>query len=350
MTVVAGGEARGRPTRVLVSGPALKFLGPVEAALRQAHAVVRFDRWAGPSAHDPARTRTLQSWAEVVLAEWCLGNAVTLSEQRRADQRLMIRLHRFEVERAEPGRIDPEQVDLLTVPGPHLRAQLLERVGWPSERCAWVPNAVDVAAAPTHKTPDADRTLALVGWYRQLKRLDRALDLLEALLDADPSWRLICKGEHPWSVPWVWRDRRHRRWLEGQLDRIASSDRLSRSVRFEGHGPIDALWPRTGWVLSPSDVESFHLAAAEGMAAAAVPVVWDRPGARELLGSRWVHGDTAAAADAVLALSGQARQEEGLVARAHIARCYDRPRLERVWRSLLLGSAGAASNSDSGSP
>ncbi|QBI20691.1 hypothetical protein ER308_14735 [Egibacter rhizosphaerae] len=328
--------------RVAASAFDFKFFEPVDAALRDAGGVLRYDRWFGLAEHDPARSRSLARWADVLFAEWCLDNAVVAARERRDRQRLVVRFHRFEFDRDAPARLDADRVDLIAFAGPHFRDAAVERFGWPDERCLWVPNPVDVEAFTTGKTAAAGRTLGLLGWERQLKRLDRALDLLEALLEVDPGWRLRCKGQHPAAVDWVWHDTPQRRWFEAQLDRIASSDRLARAVRFDGFGPV-ADWLRdVGWILSPSDVESFHLAAAEGMASAAVPVIWERPGAQQVFPARWVHHDTEAAAAAVWrAADEDTRASQAREARAFVAERYDRPRLARVWQELVLGAAPA---------
>lgn len=331
----AGGIAA-RPLRVAASAFDFKFFRPVEAALREGGAVLRLDRWFGLADHDPARSRELAGWADVLFAEWCLDNAVFAARERRPHQRVVVRFHRFEYDREAPQHLDADRVDVIAFAGPHFRDDAVARFGWPPERCVWVPNPVDVAAFSTAKRPEADRTLGLVGWHRRLKRLDRALDLLERLLDDDPRWRLRCKGEHPATVDWVWHDIAERRWFERVFDRLSRRDELARAVRFDGFGPVTEWFRGVGWILSPSDVESFHLAAAEGMASGAVPVIWERPGARRIFPGRWVHPDTAAAAEAVVADSRD-RAVAGDAARRFVAERYDVGALAPTWRALVWG-------------
>ncbi len=325
-----------RPLRVVVPSYDFKFVRGIEHALRRDHAVVRRDPWFGLDQHDPGRTRERLAWADVILAEWCLGNAVSASQQVGGQQRLLVRLHRFELDRAHPREVDAHAVEAFVFVGPHIRDEAVERFSWPRERCVWIPNGVDPDRFSTHKQPGAERTLGLIGWHRQLKRLDRALDLLERLRADDDRWRLRCKGQHPWELAWLRGRRDERQWLERVLERIAASAELSRAVSFDAHGPVEGWLERIGWILSPSDVESFHLATAEGMAAGCVPVIWQRAGAAQLFPSRWVHADTTAAHHAVAGTSDTARRAAGAQARDFVAERYDERQVTAAWRHRVL--------------
>jgi hypothetical protein len=43
-----------------------------------------------------------------------------------------------------------------------------------------------------------------------------------------------------------------------------------------------------GFILSPSDFESFHMAIGEGMLTGAMPIIWDWDGAAEIWGDKYV--------------------------------------------------------------
>lgn len=115
----------------------------------------------------------------------------------------------------------------------------------------------------------------------------------------------------PWEYPHEWRKPLQR---EGYLDLFArlGAGPLREAVAFEPFGADMGSWlTKIGWVLSPSTTESFHLAPAEGMVSGAVPLVWDRPGARGVFGDEFVLDDTDAAARRVLeAVADDARWDE----------------------------------------
>ncbi|NKB78740.1 hypothetical protein HED49_05495 [Ochrobactrum daejeonense] len=84
--------------RLLISGYDLKFILSSLEALKE-YFNIRIDEWKGHEAHDEKQSRQLLQWAEYVWCEWLLGNAVWYSRNVRDDQKLVIRMHRMELER-----------------------------------------------------------------------------------------------------------------------------------------------------------------------------------------------------------------------------------------------------------
>jgi glycosyltransferase involved in cell wall biosynthesis len=329
------------PVRVAAAAHDFQFFGPLETAVRDGGGVLRKDRWWGHDRHEPGRAAELIRWADVLLAEWCLGNAVHYAAHRRDGQRLVVHFHRFELDKDFPARLDMDAVDLVVFAGPHIREAAITRFGWPTDRCVYLPNPVDVSRFSPDKSRAAGHTIGLLGWHRRLKRLDRALDLLERLRAEDDRFRLRVKGTAPQDIDWIWHDPPERRYFTEQLDRVRHDPLLRDAVTFEGYGPVPQWFHDIGFVVSASDVESFHLAAAEGMAAASVPVIIRRDGADQVFPSRWIHDGVEAAAAAVLqtAAAGD-RAEQGAAARGFVRDRYDLPTICAWWRRLLLHEPG----------
>ena len=320
-----------------------RFFAPLRPALEEAGCVVRDDPWQGHRVHHEPLSDEIAEWADVMFAEWCLGNAVWHAANRRARRRLIVRFHRFELESDFPHELDIEAVDAVVFVGPHVRAEAIERFGWPEERCLFIPNSVDTGAFDLPKTDDARFTLGLLTWHRQLKRLDLALDLLEAVRADEPRFRLRVKGRRPEDVEHVWKYESERSYFIEQYERISRSPLLGDAVIFDPPGDDVAMWfAGVGHVLSLSDVESFHLALAEGMASGAVPIILDRPGTRALFGDEFIVAD---AADAVCALSARAEPDAwraaGEAAQTQIVARFDRSQVLPAWVQLLTqGVAG----------
>ena len=331
-----------RPPRVAVASTDLRFFAPIDGWLREAGAVLRYDRWWGHRRHDPDRGRELAAWADVVVCEFCVGNAVfhtaLRAERGGLPARLIVRLHRFELLHRYGSQLDAGEVDLFIVPSRHIRDEALAAFAWPPERTVVVPNGVDVAAFTTAKTPEAARTLGMIGWHRSVKRPHLALDLLEHLRAGDRRWMLRLKGERPEEVAWVWDDPAERAYFEDLYARLDASPDLAEGVVLDPHGPVAEWLTGVGYVLSTSEVESFHLGAAEGMAAGSVPVLLPRPGAAEVFDARWLHDDVEAAAAALarLADDDDTRRREAEAARALVAARYDLPPIRRAWERLVL--------------
>jgi len=353
---VRGGIPGGRPPgastastaaklRVLVAGHDLKFFAPLLNYLRlQPDLEVRLDQWAALGKHDPDASRELAGWADVVICEWCGPNAVWYSRHKRRGSRLLVRLHRFELESPYPAKVKIGAVNQVICVSTHYARLCRESTGWPEAKVVTVPNAIDVAQLDRPKLDGARFHLGLIGIVPSRKRLDLALDVLEELRREDDRYLLFIKSGMPWEHWWVWQNPAERDHYATALRRVQRSPLLRGAVVFDDAGPDVAAWlRRVGFVLSTSDDESFHVAPAEGMASRAVPVLRHWPGAETIYDTRWIHRDPAAMAAAIaeLAAPGDWR-EAGDAAHAQVAAAFNLPRVCEAWRGLLTADLDPA--------
>ena len=321
--------------KVLVASHSLKFFTALSDHLRRCGADVRFDVWEGHAKHDEAASKRLLNWADTIICEWAVGNAVWYSRNRHPDQRLIVRLHRMELETDFPAEIAIDAVDHVVFVSESFRDKAVAQYGWPAGKLEVFSNWVDTLTLDRPKRPDARFHLGLLGWIPIRKRLDRALDVLERLAATDGRWRLHLGGPMPWEVRWVWQRLAEQQYFTEQFERINGSPLLRRAVSFDGHQSNVASWMRKiGFVLSPSDDESFHLAPAEGMASGAVPVVWPWTTAAEIYDRRWIHADSEAAASAILATDWE---RERRVAQRYVRERYSLEPVADAWADLVLG-------------
>ena len=289
--------------KVVLAGHDLKFSDElIEYFDARPDIELRIDPWHSLREHDEKLSKELLSWADVVFCEWCAGNAVWYSREidsRR--QSLLIRFHRFEINTEFPAQVQMDNVSRVLFVGPHFQQQAIDKFGWQESQCEMVPNFVDVGLYERPKFTGARFNLGLLGYVPKLKRLDRALDILRALRAEDPRYKLFVKGKHPWEYPWMWRNEEERTYFEGQMTRIVTDDLLNDAVVFDPFGGDVAHWLRKiGYILSVSDLESFHLAAAEGIASGAEPLFIEREGVSELFPWEHVHPACDEAAQFVL--------------------------------------------------
>jgi glycosyltransferase involved in cell wall biosynthesis len=341
----AGSSRRSTPLRVVVAGHDLKFFTPLLSYLRmQPDLEVRLDQWAALGQHDPAASRELASWADVVVCEWCGPNAVWYSRHKRRGSRLLIRLHRFELRSPYPGQLKIGAVNQVVCVSKHYARLTREYTGWPDTKVAMVPNALDVAQLDRPKLDGARFHLGLVGMVPSRKRLDLALDVLEELRREDDRYLLFVKSGMPWEHWWVWQNPAEREHYADALRRVQRSPLLRGAVVFDDAGPDVPAWlRRVGFVLSTSDDESFHVAPAEGMASRAVPVLRHWPGAETIYDMRWIHRGPAEMAAAVLALAGEDDwRAAGGDARAQAAAAFDLNRVCEAWHGLLTADLDPA--------
>ncbi|MDX6434905.1 MAG: hypothetical protein QOE54_7271 [Streptosporangiaceae bacterium] len=335
-----GAEGRKRPLRVGVAGHDLKFFTALLDYLRSRPDLeVRVDHWAALKVHDPERSQELVDWADVIVCEWCGPNALWFAAHKRPGQRLVVRLHRFELYAAWPSQLNIEAVDQVICVSPHYTELTRKLTGWPEDKVVTVPNWVDVDQLDRPKFEGAQFHLGVIGIAPSRKRLDLALDVLETLRREDPRYTLFVKSKLPWDYWWIWDRPDERAHFEEVFRRIRRSPLLAGAVVFDSYGRDVAAWlRRIGWVLSTSDDESFHLAPAEGMASGAVPALLGWPGADTIYDRRWIHQGPATMAAAIAETVREDRWEQDRVAaHAEVRASYALDDVCRQWTDLLAG-------------
>lgn len=328
--------------KVVLAGHDMKFAGDlIELLETRPDIELRIDRFAGLLHHDELASQKLVDWADIIICEWAGQNAVWYSQHKRPDQRLVVRLHRYEVTGSWIENIDMDEIDAVITISPHYHHLVRESPPWPRERTHYIPNSLDAMDLDRPKYPDATHALAIVGIVPFLKRPDRALDLLETLLRHDPHFVLHIKGRMPWEYPWAWKDPVERESYLDFFGRIGNTPGLPEHVVFAPFSPDMANWLRgIGWVLSPSTQESFHLAPAEGMASGALPVFWPRGGVADLFGDEYLFTSIDEIASFVLeTVNDEPERSRRVDAVKEQALAFDAATVADMWMSHILPPA-----------
>lgn len=337
---------------VLLMSHDFKFIDTLERKLAlEPGLTIRRDEWMSLFDHDAAASLTRIADADVVVCEWCGPNAVFASRNKRPDQRLIVRLHRFELYRNYPLNVDINAVDAVVTVSPHYRRLVLEGLGWPEEKVVTVPNWVDTALLDRPKLGDVRYNIGMIGVAPpSRKRLDRALQVMRRLRAIDERYTLFVKSKPTWAYDYMWSNPEEVRTTTLDYQELRRSPLLSEGVVFDSFGPDVARWLRKiGFVLSTSDDESFHLSPAEGMASGAVPIVYHWPGAETIYETRHL-GETE---DELVEMIVRLTQPDAWSAEAtHSKSTIQSIGLERVsnmWRELLEDPKGFAAGTGEGS-
>lgn len=233
--------------------------------------------------------------ADVIWCEWWLGNAVWYSWNKRPEQKLIVRLHLFELTREYGLLTRPGAVDRAVAVSLPMMIRMRARFALPPSRCVAIPDGVDFAEFEDQDVARDEHGLALVGAVPSRKGLWEALDVLEALRNEDPGYHLDIFGQNPENLPWVWRDPAQREYYGRCAERIAARG-MSDAVVWRGWADMRKELRRAAFVLAPSRFESFHVAPVEAAAAGAVPLVWP------WRGRDWIHPASAAVSGAAEAV------------------------------------------------
>jgi glycosyltransferase involved in cell wall biosynthesis len=325
--------------RVGVASHDLKFFTRILEHLRTLPGVdVRLDEWSALAEHDESVSEELLAWADVIICEWAGPNIVWYSRHKRENQRLIVRLHRFELEAGWLSDVNIEAVDQVVCVSPYYAHLTRERTDWPHEKIVVVPNWVDIDQFDRPKLEGAPFVLGMIGISPHRKRPDLGVEILSLVRRYDERFRLAIKSKLPWDYWWIWRRPEERIATEQLMNRLRDDPTVQSAVSFDGFGGDVATWlRRVGWVLSTSDDESFHLAPAEGMASGAVPALLPWPGADSIYDPRWIHADPAAIAANILDVVHSGRWDsQATLARQHVEASFPLPAVCDAWAGILV--------------
>lgn len=290
---------------ILISGHDLKFIGEFESYLKQKGYFVKRDVWKWGEPGDEVRSEYLAEWADIVFCEWGLANAVWYSQNLAKDKRLIIRIHLQEInERARrfPPKINMENVNATIFVANHVKQKAIELFNWQNSGMHVITNYVNTERLNIPKLEESSKQIGIMGVVPMRKRMDRALKLLEKIRKLDSEFKLSIKGKLPKDYPWMLSGRKDElSYYEKQFDDIENKTYLSNNVNFEGYTNTISEWYRKiGFVLSPSDFESFHYTIADGVASGALPLIWPWEGSKEIYPKEWIVKDTKDAAKCII--------------------------------------------------
>jgi glycosyltransferase involved in cell wall biosynthesis len=347
--VLPAGTA-GAPLRVVIAGHDLKFFNSLIDYFRlQPDLEIRVDHWRALGEHDEAKSRELAEWADVIVCEWCGPNAVWYSRHKRRSARLLVRLHRFELDSPYPAQVKIGNVDQVICVSDYYTRLTREKTGWPAAKVVTVPNALDVLQFDRPKLDGARFNLGMTSMVDMRKRVDLALDVLEELRRDDDRYQLYVKSGMPWELWWVWHHQEQRSHYFEAFRRVQRSPLLRGAVVFDDGGPDVPAWlRRIGFVLSTSDAESFHMAPAEGMASRAVPVIRHWPGAETIYDSRWIKESPAEMVTSIADLSSAEAWEDARQAAHEQIRAIDLGPVAESMLRLIRGESPAGTGTGTG--
>lgn len=337
--VAPGGRVSAREkTRVVIASHDMKFMGELMDYLeRSPEFEVEQDRWESLHVHDQARSRQLADWADVVFCEWAGPSLAWYSKHKPDGVRLYSRLHRFELAGPWLANVDWSNVDGMIFVSELYRRMAIEQLHIDPANTYVIPNAVDMSDFDRPKLADARFTLGFIGMVPIHKRPDRAVSLLKALLKHDDRYVLRFKGRMPWEYPYEWKNPVQKQLYLEFFNETLNDRELLNHIVFDGFSADIASWQRKiGFMLSPSEVESFHMAPAEGMAARSIPIFWDREGVDEIFGPQFVGRSLEDQVEYILAARDQRLFEERGEEMRRVASKWDPQLLMEDWRNLFL--------------
>lgn len=289
--------------RVLVAGHDLKFFTPLKNALEEKYGFhFTVDKWDSHNQHDEKKSEKLLADADVIVCEWSLGNLEWYSKKVGSNQKLYSRFHRQEIETDYLKKLNWNAVDSLVFVSKHIKDQATDKFNLKEDICRVIPNYIRADLfVPLERNIESKRVLGMIGAVPSMKRLDLAIDTLSRLLQFDSSFSLRVKGPNPFEYDWLTKRDSEYAYYRQVFEDINSSKELRHKVIFDPPGNDVHHWLKNiGYLLSPSDFESFHMAVGEALLTGAVPVVWNWEGASDLWPEARIVSSSSEAADLIL--------------------------------------------------
>jgi glycosyltransferase involved in cell wall biosynthesis len=294
-----------------VAGHDLKFFKSLQRKL-EATGEFEFiiDQWKSHQKHDKNKSRKLLEQADVIFCEWCLGNLKWYSHNKKPHQRLVARFHLQEKDLPYVAEANWDAIDFISYVSEFIRREGQKAFDFPYEKTSVISNLLDESKfTPKRKTANAQYTLGIVGVAPARKRMDRAIDLLEKLLEKDNRYCLRVKGKNPLDYIWLLKRDEELAYYKNVYERINSNPRLRHKVIFDPSGDdVNEWFTMVGFILSPSDFESFHMSIGEGMLTGAVPIIWNWDGADEIWSAKYVVDGVSEALDRVVSNNRSIRE------------------------------------------
>ncbi|WP_027331190.1 glycosyltransferase family 4 protein [Marinimicrobium agarilyticum] len=272
-----------KKTTVLFAGHDFKFLTDViDAYDKDDKFEVLIDKWKGHTQHNEDESLDKLTQADIIFCEWGLGNIRWYSNYKKPGQKLVVRVHRQEVQRLDYLCDSIEKnIDKYIFIAPYRYEEFVAKAHMPRRKSKMIFNSVDTdVITPSGRYSDGF-TIGMVGIVPWGKRLDRAVEVLKLLWEKNKNFKLRVKGKKPNELPWMLNDN-HKEEMERfeHLFNSINSEPWGKNIIFDPHGNDMSNWyKKVDYILSVSDYEGSHQAVAEGMASGAFPLILPWAGA-----------------------------------------------------------------------
>ncbi|MDR7119313.1 glycosyltransferase [Rheinheimera soli] len=267
--------------RLLIAGYDLKFIAPAIPLLFEYYDI-QTDEWVGHDSHNEADSKIKLEWADYIWCEWLLGNAVWYSKNKLKHQKLIIRMHRFELGRDFGERLVLQNVDAVTAVSVLFFERLIERFPHiPRAKVKLLPNFVDIEGYHRSDYTASRFNIAMIGFVPSKKGYLEALKVLAALKLRDSRYCLKVFGKTPADIPWLINHPDELDYFKN-CEMFITQHSLTDAIEYVGFVDIKQALAahQVGFVLSLSEAvrdlpgfESFHLAVVDAYAAGAVGLI-----------------------------------------------------------------------------
>lgn len=293
--------------KLLIAGYDLKFILPIVPDLGKYYSV-KIDEWTGHNIHNEKRSRQLLDWADIIFCEWLLGNAVWYAEHKLPYQKLIVRMHRFELTAQYGHKIKQDKVDTFITVGVYTFEQMIKTFGIGRNKSRLIHNYIDIENYETSDDPSKVFNLGIIGILPARKGYLNALKLLNQLKNKDHRYNLSIFGKMPHELSWIANDNKEMDYFN-ECEKYIKDNQLEKHIQVIGWVDTKIAVKDIGFVLSVSETgdlpESFHIAPAEGFASGNQGVFLHWNGVEFLYPNKYIFKNISNITDYIFANSDQ---------------------------------------------
>jgi glycosyltransferase involved in cell wall biosynthesis len=285
---------------ILIAGHRFHFLNPIIESFNANFQTILIDKWQGHRNYSVSNSQELLNKADIIFCEWCLGNAVFYSKNKKPHQRLIVRLHAMEMRLEYLNELNWPAVDALITICPLYYNELRDLFPQYKDRVYLVFNALDTSAFSSDKLAGSNFNLGFIGMVPKQKNLRLAIEILQKIRRIDSRYSLSILGKMPEDYPWM-RSRANELTYYRTLFEYLSKSKDINAIQFDGFTTdVPGWFEKIGFLLSTSDHEGSHQAVAEAMASGSIPIIRNWKGAELLYPEEYVFCNPEEAVDLIL--------------------------------------------------
>ena len=330
--------------RVCFAGHDYKFIDPYVSYLKSQGYSVMKDRWEWGEPVDIEMSKNIYNWTDIIFCEWGLANSVWYSNNNVDEKPIYIRVHLQEINAKAlkfGKKINFDSITKIIFVSERVRDEYIKIFNVDIKKTVVIPNFVldDEYILNSKRQIGSQVTLGMVGIVPTRKRLDRAVSLLEMLIDSGIDAKLRIKGHRPENLDFMHGPARKKEldYYYKVYEKIANNPKLENLITFDDWGNDVAIWYQDiDFILSPSDFESFHYALADGVLSGCTPIIWDWDEAKVIYNNDWIVSSNEEALNYVLNRSQKSNNIDLKVNRDFIIRKYGKDKIFSKLNSISL--------------
>ena len=282
--------------KICFVGHDYKFIDPYVSYLKSKGYSILRDRWEWGEPIDINMTKNIYNWSDIIFCEWGLANSVWYSNNNIDEKPIYIRVHLQEINAKAlkfGKKINFNSIAKIIFVSERVRDEYIKLFNIDSNKTIVIPNFVldDEYILNSKRQIGTQVTLGMVGIVPTRKRFDRAVSLLEMLINSGIDAKLKIKGHRPENLDFM-----HGPARKVELDyyykiyeEVDNNPKLKNLITFDDWGNDVAIWYQdVDFILSPSDFESFHYALADGVLSGCTPIIWNWDEANVIYNDDWI--------------------------------------------------------------